>query len=68
MHIFSRSNVACPKYEIPLLITDVMIDNTYKYERIYFMDGFSGYNWIKMHSENEKHTTFRTPLRYTVIQ
>jgi len=35
-----------------------------------FMDGFSGYNQIKMYPEDEKHTSFRTPLGvycYTVM-
>jgi len=41
---------------------DVMIDNTCDYERMSFMDGFSGYNQIKIHSKDEKHTSFRTPL------
>ena len=26
------------------------------------MDGFSGYNQIKMYTDDEKYTTFRTPL------
>jgi len=26
------------------------------------MDGFSGYNQIKMYHDDEKHTSFRTPL------
>jgi len=37
-------NAACPKDEFPLPITDIMIDNTCDFERMYFMDGFSGYN------------------------
>jgi len=41
-------NAACPKDEFPLPITDVMIDNTCGFERISFMDDFSGYNQIKM--------------------
>ena len=60
-------NAACPKIEFPLPITDVMIDNTCGFERISFMDGFSGYNQIKMYPEDERHTSFRTPLGYTVI-
>ena len=35
-----------------------------------FMDGFSEYNQIKMYPDDEKHTSFRTPLGvycYTVI-
>jgi len=63
-------NIACPKDELPLPITDVMIDNTCVFERMSFMDGFSGYNQIKMYLEDEKHTSFRTPLGvycYTVM-
>ena len=58
---------ACRKDEFLLPITDVMIDNTCGFERMSFMDGFLGYNQIKMYSEDEKHTSFRTPLGYTVI-
>ena len=63
-------NTACPKDEFPLPITDVMIDNTCGFERMSFMDGFSGYNQIKMYPDDERHTSFRTPLGvycYTVI-
>ena len=34
------------------------------------MDGFSGYNQIKMYPDDEKHTSFRTPLGvycYTIM-
>jgi len=55
-------NAACPKDEFHLPITDVMIDNTYGFERMSFMDGFSGYNQIKMCPEDEKYTSFKTPL------
>jgi len=47
-----------------------MIDSTCGFERMSFMDGFSGYNQIKMYPDNKKHTSFRTPLRvycYTVM-
>ena len=39
-----------------------MIDNTCDFERMYFMDGFSGYNQQKMYHDDEKHTSFRKPL------
>ena len=55
---FRDLNIACPKNEFPLLITDVMIDNTCGFERISFMDGFSRYNQIKMYPEDEKHISF----------
>jgi len=40
-------NAACPKDKFPLLIIDVMIDNSCDFERMSFIDGFSGYNQIK---------------------
>ena len=67
---FCDLNEACPKDEFSLLITDVMIDNTCGFERISFMDGFSGYNQIKMYPDDEKYISFRTPLGvycYTVM-
>jgi len=63
-------NAACPKDEFPLPITDVMIDNTCDFEKMSFMDSFSGYNQIKMYPEDKKHTSFRMPLGvfcYTVM-
>jgi hypothetical protein len=67
---FRNLNSACPKDEFPLPITDVMINNTCRFERMSFMDGFSRYNQIKMYPEDEKHTSFRTPKGvycYTVM-
>src|SRR3954464_6870980 len=67
---FRNLNDACPKDEFPLPVTDIMVDNTVGYERMSFMDGFSGYNQIKMHPEDEMHTAFKTPLGvfcYTVM-
>ena len=52
---------SCPKDEFLFPITDVMINNTCEFERISFMDGFSGYNQIKMYPENEKYTSFKMP-------
>jgi len=47
-----------------------MLDNTCGFKQISFIDGFSEYNQIKMYPDNEKHTSFRTPLGvyfYTVM-
>jgi len=47
-----------------------MINNMCGFERMFFMDGFSGYNQIKIYPDDEKHTSFRTPLGvycYTVM-
>ena len=57
---FRDLNATCPKDEFPLLITDVMIDNTCGFERMSFMDGFLGYNQIKMYPEDKNYTSFRT--------
>jgi len=59
---FYDLKTACPKDEFSLLITDVMIDNTYGFERMSLMDKFLGYNQIKMHPEDEKYTSFRMSL------
>jgi len=67
---FHDLNTACVKNEFLLPITDVMIDNTCKFERMSFMDDLSGYSQIKMYHEDEKHTSFRTTLGlycYTVM-
>jgi len=42
-------SIAYPKDEFLLPITDVMIDNMCGFERMSFMNGFLGYNQIKMY-------------------
>jgi len=68
---YRNLNAACPKDELPLPITNVMIDNTCDFKRMSFMDGFSGYNQIKMYQEDKKkHASFRILLGvycYTVM-
>jgi len=59
---FRDLNTAYPKDEISLPITDIMIDNTCGFERMSFMDSFSGYNQIKMYPDDKKHTSLRAPL------
>src|SRR5204862_7286060 len=59
---FRNRNDACPKAEFPLPVTDIMMDNTAGYERMYFINGLSGYSQIKMHPNHERPTAFRTPL------
>ena len=59
---FRDLNRACPKDDFPLPTMEIMIDNTSTYQAFSFMDGYSGYNQIRMAQEDEKHTTFRTPM------
>ena len=54
-------NRASPKDDFPLPHIDVLVDNTTQYSVFSFMDGFSGYNQIKMAPEDMEKTTFITP-------
>ena len=54
-------NRACPKDDFPFPHIDVLVDSTAKFKVFSFMDGFSGYNQIKMAPEDMEKTTFITP-------
>src|SRR3954467_7516283 len=54
-------NRASPKDDFPLSHIDVLVDNTAQCKVFSFMDGFSGYNQIKMAPEDMEKTTFTTP-------
>jgi len=54
-------NNACPKDDFPLPITELLVDATIGFGALSFMDGFLGYNQIKMNPEDEELTVFRTP-------
>ena len=53
-------NRASPKDDFPLPHIDVLVDNTAQHKVFSFMDGFSGYNQIKMAPEDMEKTTFVT--------
>jgi hypothetical protein len=59
---FHNLNKACPKDEFPLLNMDLLIDSAAGHAMFSFMDGFSGYNQIRMSTKNAEKTTFRTPI------
>ena len=44
-------NRASPKDDFPLPRIDILVDNTAQHKVFSFMDGFSGYNQIKMAPE-----------------
>ena len=54
-------NKASPKDDFPLPHIDILVDNTANYKVFSFMDGFSGYNQIKMAPEDMEKTSFITP-------
>ncbi|KAL0539564.1 hypothetical protein IC582_023780 [Cucumis melo] len=67
---FRDLNNACPKYDFPLPIMEIMIDATTGHEALSFIDGSSGYNQIRMALDDEEKTAFQTPksiYRYKVM-
>ena len=67
---FRDLNKACPKDDFPLPNIDMLVDGTAGHELFSFMDGFSGYNQIKMAIGDAECTAFRTPVGnfyYTVM-
>ena len=54
-------NKASPKDDFPLPHIDMLVDSTAKFKVFSFMDGFSGYNQIKMAPEDMEKTSFITP-------
>ena len=55
---FKDLNIACPKDDFPLSHIDVLVDNMAGSALLSFMDGFSGYNQIKMAPKDMTKTTF----------
>ena len=59
---FRNLNKAYPKDEFPLPNMDLLIDSTAGSTMFSFMDGFSGYNQIRIAPKDAKKTAFRTPM------
>ena len=67
---FRDLNKACPKDDFPLPHIDVLVDNTAGSALMSFMDGFLGYNQIKIAPKDMTKTTFTTKwgiYYYTVM-
>jgi len=61
-------NRASPKDDFPLPPhIDILVDNTVKFSLFSFMDGFSGYNQIKMTPEDIEKITFITTMGYVLL-
>ena len=59
---FRNLNRACPKDEFSLPNMDLLIDSAAGSAIFSFMDGFSGYNQIRMALRDAEKTGFRTPM------
>ncbi|KAA3465381.1 RNA-directed DNA polymerase (Reverse transcriptase), Ribonuclease H [Gossypium australe] len=60
VHCFSIKENYSPKDNFSLHHIDTLVDNTVGYSLFSLIDGFSGYNQIKMHPEDMEKTTFIT--------
>ena len=58
---FRDINKASPKDDFPLPHIDILVDNIAGHALLSFIDGFSGYNQIKMVPEDMEKTSFITP-------
>jgi hypothetical protein len=58
---FRDLNRASPKDNFLLPHIDMLVDNAARSSTYSFIDGFSGYNQIKMAQEDKVKTTFVTP-------
>jgi hypothetical protein len=59
---FRNLNKTCPKDEFPLPNMDLLIDSAAGHAMFSFMDGFSGYNQIRMSTKDAEKTIFRHQL------
>ncbi|CAL2237127.1 unnamed protein product [Prunus armeniaca] len=57
---FTNLNKACPKDSFPLPRIDQLVDAMAGHELLSFMDAYSGYNQIRMHTANQESTYFIT--------
>jgi len=67
---FKDLNNACSKDDFLLIVTELLMDATTGFGALSFMDGFLGYNQIKMDPEDEDLMTFWIPqgmYYYTVM-
>ena len=55
---FANLNEVCPKDSYLFLRIDQLVEATAGHELLSFMDAYSGYNQIKMHSPDEDKTAF----------
>ena len=58
---FQDLNKARPKDDFPLPLIDILVDNIAGHAFLSFMDGFSGYNQIKIALKDMEKTSFITP-------
>ena len=63
---YRKPNAATVTYAFPLPFTDNILDSIAGHEIYSFLDGFSGYNQVHRHLEDQEKTTFVTEWRVFV--
>lgn len=58
---FRYLNKACPKDNFPLPNIDIIMDQIVGHAMLFLMDGFSGYNEIKITLEDQHNSAFTCP-------
>ena len=58
---FMHLNRACPKNSFPMPKIDQLVDATYGYLRMSFLDAFQGYHQIALAAEDQEKMTFISP-------
>ena len=59
---FCNLNKACPNDEFPLPNVDLLVDSAVGKSMFSFMDGYNGYNQIRMAARDAEKIAFRTPI------
>ena len=59
---FTSLNKHYPKDHFPLPRIDQIVESTAGYQRLSFLDAYSGYQHIRMKVEDKESTTFITPF------
>ena len=57
---FKKLNSCTVKYHYPLPYTETILERLVGHEAYNFLDGFSGYNQVKIHLADQHKTTFET--------
>ena len=60
---YTDLNKACPKDSYPLPSIDGLVDTTFGFRFLSFLDAYSGYNQIPMHPLDGEKTTLITQMR-----
>ena len=58
---YTDLNKACPKDPYPLPNIDALVDASFGYKYVSFIDAYSGYNQIPMYPPDQEKISFLTP-------